>query len=553
MTFKKHLLFIYFVLFFLNSGFSQNESWFYVRAKKESFTPKFKQAGNKLVYIGNDKKLKNIFSKYTVFEFKKTFKKAKKKNLKKTFFVVSNNPSLLNDLLKNARHLFDFGELINEEDKKIFEPDDYGLTSTLGANKGLQVNLDYLDYLGLPKAWYYTTGNSSTIIGMSDGTLDPTSPDLKNKTKILKKSSISKGHGSAVASIAAAQGNNGYGVPGVCYDCDIYATTYGDFRNFAQLLELSRAGVKVINCSWVGRTYYQTAQDAVDEMFNNGTVLVAGAGNKNWKETKGELLYYPASYNHVISVSTGMYKHNKLNDGKRISKKGLPYFENIEGFIGRTAGYVNQQRKDKIKIYPVSVTTLNKEVDLLAPSTGVLLYNKYILENKIVYDDNEHTSNSTPFVTGAIGLMFSLNPCLPVDEVESILKINSKNIDNVQVNRPYLGNFGSGMLNVGNSVKMVYDLYTEGKTATIENQSFSRWDFKLTSYSEKVLIQNQKFTHASTLDVTAKNSIVIGKNTVLKPGKYGSVHLKIDPSLQKECDLVLREGFPNNKYYHPEK
>ncbi len=29
--------------------------------------------------------------------------------------------------------------------------------------------------------------------------------------------------------------------------------------------------------------------------------------------------------------------------------------------------------------------------------------------------------------------------------------------------------------------------------------------------------------------------------------------LKIDPTLKKECDLVLRDGFPNNKYYHPKK
>ena len=32
----------------------------------------------------------------------------------------------------------------------------------------------------------------------------------------------------------------------------------------------------------------------------------------------------------------------------------------------------------------------------------------------------------------------------------------------------------------------------------------------------------------------------------------GAIHLKINPSLDKECDLVLREGFPNNKYYHPD-
>ena len=106
-------------------------------------------------------------------------------------------------------------------------------------------------------------------------------------------------------------------------------------------------------------------------------------------------------------------------------------------------------------------------------------------------------------------------------------------------------------MHTGRAVKMVYDLYTETEMATIENQKFSRWNFKLTSLSEKVLIQNQQFSEAAVFELKAKNKIVIGKNTIIKPTKNGSVVLKIDPTLKKQCDLVLREGFPNNKYYHP--
>jgi hypothetical protein len=43
---------------------------------------------------------------------------------------------------------------------------------------------------------------------------------------------------------------------------------------------------------------------------------------------------------------------------------------------------------------------------------------------------------------------------------------------------------------------------------------------------------------------------VIGENTIIKPNKNGSIILKIDATIEKQCDLVLREGFPNNKYYH---
>ncbi len=97
----------------------------------------------------------------------------------------------------------------------------------------------------------------------------------------------------------------------------------------------------------------------------------------------------------------------------------------------------------------------------------------------------------------------------------------------------------------------MYDLYSESESVAIENQKFSRWDFKLTSYSKEVLIQNQRFIEDASLKLTAKNKIVIGKNTILKPNTNGKIELKIDTSLKKQCDLVLREGFPNTKYYHP--
>jgi len=546
-------LIIFLLILFSTPSISQESSWFYIRAKDTLFTPEFKSINNTLIYNGDDIKLKSIMDKYTLFEFKKTFKKPKKEDLKKTFFVVTDNKELLFELLKRASHIFDFGELIEEEDKKIFEPNDYGVTSTIGENLGLQVDLSYLDFLGLPEAWYYTTGESKTIIGISDASTDITDLDFKDKTKVVKMTRNVKGHGSSVASIAAAQGDNKHGAPGVCYDCGIYTTKYGDFKNLAQLLELSRLGVKVINCSWSGTMRSETAQAVIDEMFENGTIVVSSSGNRNWIKTKGEKKYYPASYNHVISVSAGMYKYESLTDNILISEKGNPYGENIRGYVGRTIGFKDHNVKNGHHIYPVSITTLNNEVDILSPSTGVFSYGKYLLNNKISYDLNEHTSNATPLVTGTIGLMFSLYPCLPVTEVESIIKLSSMNIDHIKANQPYKGNYGAGLLQTGNAVKLVYNLYSETEIATIENQNFSRWDFKLTSYSKKVVIQNQKFTDSSTLNLTAKNSIVIGENSILKPNSKGQIILKIDPTLEKECDLVLREGFPNNKYYHPSK
>ena len=547
----------YFILVFFITSFSsiisQEYSWFYLRSKDTLFEPEFERVDNQLIYIGNDIKLKSILKEHVIYEFKKTFKKAKKENLKKTFFVISDKKELLSELLKTTSHLFEFGEIIKEEDKKIFEPNDYGNTSTIGENIAWQANLDYYDEMDVPKAWYYTTGSRDITIGISDGSIDTTNTEFKNKTKIFHKSNLAKGHGYSVAATAAGQGNNGFGFTGVCYDCSIYGSSYGKTRTLSNLMEMSKAGADVINCSWGMTKYYQTAQDAIYEMVDNGTIIVAIAHNQKWAKTKnkGELRYYPASYDKVISVATVMHRYESVLDNIKQEENGKYYAENIRGYLGRTLGFKDNDTLSEPFIYPISIRTLNPDVDILGPGVGLVRYGEYEVNKKIGYSTFGATSGIAPLVSGTVGLMLSLQPCLTFDEVDAILKITATNIDNIKANKPYEGFYGAGMLNTGSAVKMVYDLYSENETAIIENQNFSRWDFKLTAYSKEVLIQNQKFTDDATLNLIAKNRIVIGENTVLKPNTNGSVILKIDSTLEKQCELKLREGFPNTKYYQP--
>ncbi len=232
---------IYIILFLLTGlcGFAQDDYWFYLRTK-DTATISFIKEGKLLKYAGKDKILKDIFDKQKIKVFKKTLRKAKIKDLNRTYFVIVSNPNFLDNLLKNASHIFISGEPILGEDKKIYEPNDYGLTSTIGENIGMQANLDYLDVLGLPEAWYYTTGSRDVPIGISDGQINPNDIDFKGKTTLFNKSNYAGGHGVNVAANAAAQGDNGVGFTGVCYDCSIYGTNYGRFRDFAEVVGLAR-------------------------------------------------------------------------------------------------------------------------------------------------------------------------------------------------------------------------------------------------------------------------------------------------------------------------
>lgn len=534
-------LFLFSIIFLITfSALAQDDAWFYIRARDTSFIPTFEKKGAYLQYNGKDSKLKTGLKSYKIKVFKKTQKNTNKQNLNRTFFVIADKESLFQDLLLNASYFFESGEIVPKKDRKIFEPNDYGFSSIIGDSKGFQVNLDYLDFLGLPKAWYYTTGDRNTIIGISDGTVDTTNIEFMGKTTEIKKSSESNGHGTSVASIAAGQGDNGYGVPGVCYDCSIYTTSYGSFKSLQILKDLSNVGAKVINCSWLGTYSSEKVQEEINEMLKQGTIIVAAAGNRSWSRTLGNISYYPASYDHVISVSSGMYKYDKIEDNIIQLESGEYYAENIKGHVGRTIGFKDNDPKNTPKIWPISITTLNKDVDLLAPSVGILRFSHTVKNNKIEYIPFEATSPSAPLVTGTIALMFSLYPCLPAEEVESILKMTATNIDDIELNKPYAGMYGAGMLNTGRAVEMVFEMFAEKEPVQIENQRFSRWDFKLTSISE-VVMKNQEFTEDATLELTSKKQIVISTNTVLKPNAKGKIRLKINPAIQKECQLQLRD------------
>src|SRR5690625_2437072 len=521
--------------------FAQEDAWFFIRAHEESFEPTFEEREGTLHYVGTNESLAVILSNYKIKTFKKTYRNATGPFLKRTFFVITDDNFLLEELLLRHGDIFEGGEHILDEDKKIFEPNDYGLTSTIGGNEGFPLNLDYLDFIGAPKAWYYTTGRPDVLIGIADGDFDVNDPEFAGKTTRLRKSTKSKGHGYTSASLAAANGDNAYGIPGVCYDCGILATNYSDLRNLNSLLELSQHGAKVINCSYGTRTYYETAQEVINEIYNNGTILVAAGHNPSWTETKGEVYYYPASYDNVISVSGVMHRYPEPKDNILYSKRDVPYAENIRYHVGRTMGFEDRDITKKAYLYPAGTATLNSKIDILGPSVGLFLYADYQTRDSLNYTRFNQTSGIAPLVSGTVGLMFSLNPCLPHTEVESILKLTATNIDHIEANKPYYGHYGAGALNTGKAVELVYNLYREDNIATIGNQYFDRWDFKLTALSKELQLRDITFEKEASLNLSSKQAIVLKPNTLLKPNSDASMHLAIDSDLESACELQLRD------------
>jgi subtilisin family serine protease len=121
------------------------------------------------------------------------------------------------------------------------------------------------------------------------------------------------GHGLHISGIIKAS-NNGTGITGIAYDCDFYFAKVTDkFCTINESYEYLIKGIKwavnnridIINIS---RGYHENFEnidfnklkEIIDEAVQNDIIVVCAAGNKT--EVSGNNLYYPARYEHTISV-----------------------------------------------------------------------------------------------------------------------------------------------------------------------------------------------------------------------------------------------------------
>jgi subtilisin family serine protease len=172
-------------------------------------------------------------------------------------------------------------------------------------------------------AWDLATGSRVGVIGLIDSGVDYNHPDLAANiwsapasfTVTISGQTITcpagthgfnaitltcdpmddQGHGTAMAGIIGAQGNNGSGVAGVNWSASIMPIkfidasavgSYGDaIRAIDFAIQISDtfgtrgAGVRVLSASWRGTAPSPSLSDAVDRAGAHDMLLVAAAGN----------------------------------------------------------------------------------------------------------------------------------------------------------------------------------------------------------------------------------------------------------------------------------
>lgn len=118
------------------------------------------------------------------------------------------------------------------------------------------------------------------------------------------------GHGTAVAGIIGAVGNNGLGMTGVAWKARIMVLKFltsdgfGATSDGIECMDYAVAkGAKIINASYGSTTFSQAESAAMQRIKNAGIVLVAASGNDGLNND--EFPHYPANYAFENVVAVG--------------------------------------------------------------------------------------------------------------------------------------------------------------------------------------------------------------------------------------------------------
>jgi len=219
-------------------------------------------------------------------------------------------------------------------------------------------------------------------------------------------------HGTHVAGIASAATNNGVGVAGVGFKCrllPVKTSADNDTRapgglgyiiaGYEGVAYAAFMGADVMNMSWGGSGGSQFEQDIVNYASQQGTLIVAAAGNENSSSP-----HYPSSYANVISVAAT----NSSDIRSSFSNYGV-------------------------------------DVDVCAPGSSIL---STVYQS--TYSVWDGTSMASPFVAGLAGLVKSVHQGYTGLQLGELVRMTCDNIDGI--NPSYAGLLGRGRINANRAV-----------------------------------------------------------------------------------------------------
>ena len=272
---------------------------------------------------------------------------------------------------------------------------------------------------GAANAWSVSTGSNSIVIGETDTGVDYEHPDLaanvwsntggiggcpagthgynvwSRNCSPMDDDSVYGGHGSHVAGIMGAVGNNGTGVAGMNWHTSIlpvkwlsseaWGETSGLIEALQWVVRAKQEGVniRVVNDSatFPGTAYSEALSNEIDTLGANNILFVTAAGNTGQNNDEQAVRRYPCGYDRPSEICATASDNNDK----------LPSWANYGAHT----------------------------VDLAAP--GVSIYST-LREGKYGYLSGG--SMASPQVAGAAALILSVDPTLSPQELKSRILAN---------------------------------------------------------------------------------------------------------------------------------
>ncbi|MFN8109819.1 MAG: S8 family serine peptidase [Thermoleophilia bacterium] len=230
--------------------------------------------------------------------------------------------------------------------------------------------------IGASTAWERSTGDPAVAVGVVDSGVAVDHPDLapNSSRAVAPLDAVDgdttpedlEGHGTLVAGVIAARGNDGVGVTGVAWNAALVPIRVlggggtGTSANIAQGFRYAaQHGVRVVNASLGGPNLSQAVSDAVVQ--NPGTLFVVAAGNDGANVDDPASAVYPCALPAPNLICVGASTAaDGLFEWSNYGAASVDLVAPGENIIGPSPAYLP----------PVFADSATSPIDAWAPSPG---------------------------------------------------------------------------------------------------------------------------------------------------------------------------------------